>query len=134
HGSAAITLECSAEPRSENDGASQGDKSADGVDDRGAREIVEAHSRCGPEMTLTAHVRKPTVRPPCPVADDRINETGNADAVEEVADETGPSDHSAGGDGRGGSGESELEDPYRKKRDARCFVCCWRVLEEEPVV
>src|SRR5882762_6520739 len=85
-------------------------------------------------MTFTAHQCKLAVWTPGPVADDRVNETGDAEAVKKVADETRPSDHRTGGDGRAGIGEGKLEDPNRKKSDARGFIRCRRILQEEPVV
>src|ERR1700680_2273679 len=85
-------------------------------------------------MTVAAHVCQPAVRPPGPVTDDRVNETRNADAVKQVADETGSSDHRARSDGRAGIGESELEDPNGQERHASSFIGCRGVLEEEPVV
>ena len=95
---------------------------------------MKAHSQAGPEMAVAAHVRQPAVRAPGPVADDRINETGNADAVEKIANETGASDHGAGGDGRAGVGKSELEDPNRQERHAGTLVRGGSILQEEPVI
>ena len=71
----------------ENDGAGQSDESADGVNDRGAGEIMEAHSQRREDVARAAHVRQPAIRAPCPVSDDRVDEAGDADAVEKVADE-----------------------------------------------
>ena len=68
------------------------------------------------------------------MSDDWINEAGDPDAVKKVADEAGAADHGAGGDGRAGIGKRELEDPNGQERDARSFICCRRVLQEEPVV
>ena len=45
HGCAAIALELAAQARTQNDGASQSDESADRVHDRRSGEIVEAHSQ-----------------------------------------------------------------------------------------
>ena len=45
HRAAAVALELAAEPWAENDGAGQGDEAADGVNDRGSGEIVEARCR-----------------------------------------------------------------------------------------
>ena len=45
HRSAAVALERAAEARAENNRAGQRDHSADRVDDRGAGEVMEAHSR-----------------------------------------------------------------------------------------
>ena len=42
HGSAAVALELAAQPRAQNDRAGQSDESADGVNNRGSGEIVEA--------------------------------------------------------------------------------------------
>ena len=59
---------------------------------------------------------QPAVRTPDPVADDRVDEAGDADAVEDVAHEAGAADHGARGDGRAGVGEGELEEPERQER------------------
>src|SRR4029077_12918356 len=117
-----------------NNRSSQGDKSADGVDNRRAGEVMEAHSRARPEMTVAAHVREPSVRAPGPMSDDRVNETSDADAVQKVANESGPPDHGTGGDRRAGIGEGELEDPDGEERHAGGFISCRGILEEEPVV
>ena len=65
------------------------------------------------------HHGEPAVRPPRPVADDRIDESGDADAVEDVADEAAAADHGARRDRRARVGERELEHPERQQRHAR---------------
>ncbi len=95
HGSAAIALECAAEPWTENDGAGQGNESADGMYDSGTGEIMEANSERWEKVAGAAHVGKPAVRAPGPVSDDGVDETGDANAVEKVADESGAADHGA---------------------------------------
>src|ERR1700722_1623850 len=95
---------------------------------------MEAHSRAGPEMSIAAHVCQPAIRSPSPVADYRINETSNANAVEKIANEASPSDHRAGSDGRACVRERELEDPDGEERDACAFISVRRVLQEEPVI
>jgi len=52
------------------------------------------------------------------VSDDRVDESGHTDAVEEIADEAATADHRAGGDGGAGVGEGELENPERQQRHA----------------
>ena len=134
HRSAAVALEFAAEARPKNDRAGQGDESADGVYDRGTGEIMEAHAQRREEVAGAAHGRQPAVRTPGPVSDDRIDETGDADAVEQVADETGAADHRARGDRRAGIGKGELENPDGQERDAGGFIGRRRVLQEEPVI
>ncbi len=68
------------------------------------------------------------------MADDRVDEAGDAEAVEQVADESGAADHRARGDGGAGVGEGELEEPECQERDAGGFVGGRRVLQEEPVI
>ena len=108
HRAAAVALEDAAEARTEGDGAGQRDRAADGVHDGRAGEVVERH----------AIDRQPAVRTPGPVADDRVDEAGDADAVEDVADEAAAADHRARGDRRAGVGEGELEHPEREQRHA----------------
>src|ERR1700692_2198491 len=134
HRRATVAFESAAEAWTEANRSCQGDKSSDGVNDCGPGEVVEAHSGARPEVAVAAHVGQPTVRSPGPVADDRINETRDANAVQEVADEAGPSDHRTGGDGRAGIGEGELENPNGEERDAGGFISGRGVLQEEPVV
>ncbi len=68
------------------------------------------------------------------MADDRIDEAGDADRVEQIADKTGAADHCAGGDGGAGIGECELEDPDSKECHAGGLIRFGRALEEEPVI
>ena len=64
-----------------------------------------------------SHRREPSVRTPGPVSDDRVDEPGHADAVEEISDEATTADHRAGGDGGAGVSEGKLENPERKQGD-----------------
>src|ERR1700683_3353041 len=84
HRSAAVALEDASEPRSKRDCARQRDDSSDRVDDGGSREVVEVNR---------IQIGQPSVRTPCPVSDDRIDEAGDADAIEQVADEIAAPDH-----------------------------------------
>jgi hypothetical protein len=68
------------------------------------------------------------------MADDRINETSDAEAVEKIANKAGASDHRAGSDRRARIGECKLEDPNSQECNARRFVRCGSVLQEEPVI
>ena len=121
-------LNFASEPWAENDGAGQRNESADGMNDRRAGEIMEAHAQRWEEVSGAAHRGQPAIRSPSPVSDDRIDETGDADAVEKIADESGATDHRARGDRRAGIGEGELEDPDCQERDARGFVGGRRIL------
>ena len=125
HGAAAVALEDAAEPRTERNGAGQRDRAADGVHDGGAGEVAERER---------LHDRQPAVRSPGPVADDRIDEAGDADAVEDVADEAAAADHGARRDRRARVGEGELEDPERQQRNAGGAVGVGEALQEEAVV
>ncbi len=110
---AAVTLELATQARSEGNRAAQGDEAADRVHDRGTSEIVERGRVDRVE---------PAIRTPRPVAEDRIDEPGHAEAVQQVADEAGPTDHGAGGDGAAGIREGELEQEERQERDTRSAV------------
>ena len=68
------------------------------------------------------------------MANDGIDEAGDADRVEQIADKTGAADHCAGGDGGAGIGEGELEDPDGKERDAGGLIGFGSALQEEPVI
>src|SRR5581483_10145080 len=102
HGAAAVALEPPAEARAERDRAREGDEAADRVHDGRAREVVEARPEPGEEVAVASHRREESVRAPRPVADDRVDEAGDADAVDQVADEAGPADHRARRDRRAG--------------------------------
>src|SRR5216683_2567225 len=65
HRRATVALEDSTEPGPESDRAGERDSAANSVNDRRSREIVEGDR---------SHNREPSVRTPCPVADDRIDE------------------------------------------------------------
>ena len=86
------------------------------------------------EVAGAAHGGQEAVRTPGPVADDRIDEARDGDAVEQIADEAGAADHGAGGDGGAGVGEGELEDPDGQEGDAGGLIGRRRALQEEPVV
>ena len=131
HRRAAVTLESAPQPRPEHDRARERHEAADAVDDRRAGEVVEAHAERREVVAVAAHGREPAVRTPRPVAEDRVDEARDADAVDQVADETGAADHRAGGDRRAGVRECVLEDPEREERDARRAVGGRRVLQEE---
>ena len=62
---------------------------------------------------------QPAARTPDPVAEDRVDEAADADAVEQVALEAGAADHGARGDRRAGVGEGELEQEERHERRRR---------------
>ncbi len=96
--------------------------------------VVEAGAEPGQEVAGAAHGGEEAIRSPGPVADDRIDEAGHREAVEQVADKAGAADHGAGGDGGTGVGEGELEEPEGQERDAGAFIGCRRALQEEPVV
>src|SRR5467141_306468 len=64
------------------------------------------------------HRREPSVRTPCPVSDNRVDETGHTDAVEEITDKAATADHRAGRNGGAGVSEGELENPEREQGDA----------------
>src|SRR4029077_8116143 len=67
-------------------------------------------------------ISQPSVRAPCPVTDDRVDEAGDADAVEQVADEIAATDHRARSNRRAGIRECILEYPVRKQRNTRGAV------------
>ena len=72
----------------------------------------------GKEVAGAAHGGQEAVRTPGPVADDRIDEAGDAELVEQIADEAGAADHGARGDRGAGIGEGELEEPEGQEGDA----------------
>src|SRR6202047_4026753 len=102
--------------------------------DSGSGEIVEAHSQRRPNVAIATHESYPAIRSPSPVTDDGIDETGNGNAIKEVANKPGATDHRARGNGRASVGESKLEDPDGEKCDAGGFIGCRRALQEEPVI
>ena len=122
---AAVAPEDAAEARTERNRADERNRAADAVHDRRAREVAERRRR---------HRRQPAVRAPAPVADDRVDEAGDADAVENVADEAAAADHRARRDRRAGVGEGELEDPEREQRHAGRAVGVGQPLRKKPVV
>ena len=135
HWSAAVTLEPAAEARSECDGTGEGDHAADGVHDGRAGEVTEERAARAERLEQEAGaVLQPAARSPDPVAEDRVDEAGNGDAVEDVALERRPADHGARRDGRRGVGECELEQPEREERDTRGPVGRRHAVQEEVLV
>src|SRR5262249_55964796 len=119
---AAVLAEHAAETRTERDGAHERNRTADAVYDSRTREIAERR----------VHNREPPVRSPAPVTDDRIDETGDADAVENVADEAAAANHCARRNRRASVRERKLEHPEREQRHAGRHVGVGEALEEEP--
>src|SRR3954469_10002957 len=95
---------------------------------------MKTHAQRREEISSGAHGRQPAVRSPGPVANDRIDETGNTEAVEEVPDKPGAADHRARGNGRAGISKGELENPDGEERHAGGLIGQRRVLQEEPVI
>src|SRR5262249_11374596 len=124
-------LEAPPEPGAQHDRACQRDEAADAVHHRRAREVVEAGAERGEEVAVAAHGREPAVRAPGPVPEDRVDEARYADAVDEVAEEGGPADQGARGDGRAGVGEGILEDPEGQEGYAARAVRRRSALQEE---
>src|SRR5262249_27504352 len=106
----AVALEHAAQPGSERDCARQRYSPANGMNHRGAGEVMKGYR---------GHIRQPAVRSPCPVADDRIDEAGDAYAVEQVADEVAAPNHRARGYRRAGIRECILEYPVGEQGNAR---------------
>src|SRR5205807_2247337 len=98
HRTAAVTLECASKARPKYDRTGQCYESADGVYYCRAGEIMKRITEVRKEVACASHRREEPVRAPGPVTDDRIDESGNTYAVEQVAHEPGAADHRAGGD------------------------------------
>ena len=62
HGCATVALEFASKPRTKNDRAGKRNKSADGVNDGGSSEIMEAHPKRRKNMAIASH-RKPASHP-----------------------------------------------------------------------
>src|SRR6478735_4549566 len=83
-----VRLELPTETWAEHDRAAQGEHTTDHVDDGRAGEVAE--HRVARKTVEPAHrVAEPAARTPDPVAEDRVDEAGHADAVEDVALEAG---------------------------------------------
>src|SRR5450755_3413560 len=95
---------------------------------------MKRHAQRWEHVAGAAHHGEPSIRTPCPVSDNGINESGNRQAVYEVSDEARPADHSAGSNRGAGVGEGELENPNGEKRHPRRFISIGRALQEEPVI
>ena len=98
--------------RAERDCASERDPSADGVDDRRAREVVEAE---GLDPALRRLARE---RAPHPVAAYRVDDSRHDHRVDEIALELDAFRDCARYDRRGGRGEHRLEEEERPVPDA----------------
>src|SRR3989442_14690909 len=90
---AAAALEPAAKPGTEDDCTRKGDKTADRVNNRGTGEVVEAGPDPRQEVARAAHGRQESVRTPSPVTNNRIDETGDGNAIEQIANERRTADH-----------------------------------------
>ena len=79
HRAAAVALELATQPRPKQMRAGDGDPAADRVHDGRAGEVVEVHAEARQEVAFAAHRGEEAVRTPAPVAEDRIDEAGDAD-------------------------------------------------------
>src|SRR6185437_8671652 len=134
HRAPAVTLELPSETRAEHNRSCEGDHAANGVDHSGTGEVMKALSQGGKEAAGAAHGCEKAVRPPCPVADDRIDETGDGETIEKVAYEAGTANHGSGRDRGAGIREGKLEDPEGQEADPGGFIGRRYVFQEEPVV
>src|SRR6185437_5754027 len=134
HGTAAVALELASQSRSENDRSGKSDETADRMNHGRAGEVVKTLSQSGKEVAGRSHGGKESIRTPGPVADDWVNEAGNGNAIEKVADESRTADHRSGCNRRAGVCEGELEKPKCKKRHARRLVRRRSIFQEEPVI
>src|SRR5690348_11393299 len=134
HRAAAVPLKPAPQAWAQNDGAGQGDKSANGVYHRGSSEIMKAGSQRGKEMPRAAHQGQKTIGAPSPMPNDGVDKTGNGHAVKQVTCKSGAADHGAGGDRGAGVSERKLEEPEGQKSYTRALVCCRCSLEEKPMV
>src|SRR5947209_971870 len=83
------------------------------VHDGRSREVTEDSAVRERVEELRRHVAQPAARPPCPVAEDRVDEARHRGRVQDVALEPGAADHRAGRDRRARVCERELEEPER---------------------
>src|SRR5262249_19138260 len=86
HRSTAIAFELSSQPRSEHNGPCKSDGPADRVHDGRTSKVVEAGSQVrqkapSPAPIGRSHRCQETIGSPGPVADDRINEARDTEAV-----------------------------------------------------
>src|SRR4051812_44974734 len=95
---------------------------------------MESRSQPGQEVSRSAHRCQESVRSPRPVADDRIDKTGNRNTVKKVADKTGSADHGSRSNRRARIGKGKLEDPHGKERYTGSFIGRRRIFQEEPVI
>ena len=68
------------------------------------------------------------------MTNDRVNETRNTQAVDQITDKPRATNHGARSDSGTSVGKRELKQPEGEKRHACGFVRCRCILEEEPVV
>ena len=130
-GSPTVPLEPAAEPRAQDDRACERDEPTDGVHHGRAREVAEHGPAREAVEEAGCHVAEPAARTPHPVTEDRVDEPGDADRVEQVALESRATDHGARRDRGARVGERELEQPERQERHAGRAVGGRRAVQEE---
>src|SRR5207244_2968266 len=114
-------------------GSRQGNESANGVNNRGACEIMKARAQRRQEIPRAAHGCQKSVRSPGPVADDRVNEPRDRETVEQIPDKSGTTNHGAGRNGGTGIRKRKLEEPEGQKRYAGGLIGGRHIVQEEPV-
>src|SRR3569833_124945 len=122
HRAAAITFELASDSRTKHDRTCQGDEAADRVYDRRTGEVVKPSSKARQEVAGGSHRGQEPVGSPCPMSDDRVDKSGNGQAIEQLAYEPGSSDHRAGCDRGTGVSKRELEEPDREECHAGTLV------------
>src|SRR5580700_6725605 len=95
---------------------------------------METLSEAGQKIAGCTHGCEEAIRSPRPVTNDGVDESGDADRVEQIANETGSTDHCTGRDGGAGVSKRELKDPDGKECHACRLIRFRRALEEEPVI
>src|ERR1700691_3245325 len=99
HWSATISLKYPAKPRSKHNGTSERNHPTNGMNHRRSGKVAESLTECWKEISCGSHICQPAIGSPCPVTDDRVNETGNPDTVKNISTETRSADHAAGSNG-----------------------------------
>ena len=136
HWAAAVALELPSEAGPQDDAAGEGDDAADGVHDGRPGEVSEDDpAGVVHEVAEPAHrVAQPASRAPHPVTEDRVDQAGHEDAVEDVALEAGATNECARRDRRGRISERELEEEEGEERHRRRLVGRSGGMEEEVLV
>src|SRR6516164_685591 len=100
----------------------------------GSCEVTESLTQRGKEISGATHCSQPTIWPPCPMTNYRIDKSCYADTIKYITSESCSTNHCSGRYGRACICESKLEDPVSNYGYSCCFIRVRGTRKKEPVI